>query len=200
MTYDVVRHIGIIRCRRSNLRCRRSARIQMKWHQWRMATVTTCFNWNPSLQVRKLERSPGWLGFGDISTWSSAPVPLYRALALAVTSIFWVDFLSVLRSHFAPACIGVYKQLLSQSEKRFVRTHWLQEVLGLSEVLWVRTVLFVGKCESRFRRFKKGSRALATRAKAHHQNWQSLGYIAQRSNHWAKATNLTYQGVNHCVY
>jgi hypothetical protein len=43
--------------------------------------------------------------------------------------------LSVLRSHFAPAspaCIGVHKQLLSKSEKRFVRTHW---VVGLSEVL-----------------------------------------------------------------
>jgi hypothetical protein len=29
MTYDVVRHIGIIRCRRSNLRYRRLARVQM---------------------------------------------------------------------------------------------------------------------------------------------------------------------------
>ncbi len=54
----------------------------------------------------------------------------------------------------------------NKSERRFVRTHWLQEVLGLSEVLWVMTVLFVGKCEFRFRRFKKASRALATRAKA----------------------------------
>ncbi len=105
-------------------------------------------------------------------------------------------------SHFNPACIGVYKQLLSKSEKKFVRTHWLQEVLGLSEVLWVRTVLFVGKCEFRFRRFKKGLRALATKAKAHllDQNRQSLSYKAQRSNHWAKATNLTYRSVNHCVY
>jgi len=46
--------------------------------------------------------------------------------------------LSVLKSHFKRACIGLFKQLLSKSEKRFVRTHWLQEVLGLSEVLWVR--------------------------------------------------------------
>ncbi len=29
MTYDVVRHIGIIRCRTSDLPCRRLARIQM---------------------------------------------------------------------------------------------------------------------------------------------------------------------------
>ncbi len=77
-------------------------------------------------------------------------------------------------------------------------------VASLSEVLWVRTVLFVGKCEFRFRRFKKGSRALATRAKAHlfklDQNRQSPDWTAQRSNHWAKTTNLTYQSVNHCVY
>ena len=33
--------------------------------------------------------------------------------------------LSVVKSHFAPACIGHFKQLLSKSEKRFVRTHWL---------------------------------------------------------------------------
>jgi hypothetical protein len=81
-------------------------------------------------------------------------------------------------------------------------THWLQEVLGLLEVLWVRIVLFVGKCEFRFRRFKKGLRALATRRKASllDQHRQSLGYIAQRSNHWAKATNLTSQSVNHCGY
>jgi hypothetical protein len=43
--------------------------------------------------------------------------------------------LSVLKSHFNRARSFVLKQLLSKSEKRFVRTHWLQEVLGLSEVL-----------------------------------------------------------------
>jgi hypothetical protein len=43
--------------------------------------------------------------------------------------------LSVLKSHFAPTCITVLKQLLSKSEKRFVHTHWMQEGLGLSEVL-----------------------------------------------------------------
>ena len=93
--------------------------------------------------------------------------------------------LSVLKSHFNPACIGDCKQLLSKSEKRFVHTLWVQEGLGLSEVLCVTTVLFVGKCGVRFRRFKKGSRALATRAKTHclDQNRQSLGYIAHRSNH-----------------
>ncbi len=110
--------------------------------------------------------------------------------------------LSILKSHFNPTCIGLFKQLLSKSEKRFVRTHWLQEVFGLSEVLWVRTVLFVGKCEFRFRTFKKASRDLATRAKAHllDQNLQSPDWTAQRSNHWAKTTNLTYQSVNHCYY
>jgi hypothetical protein len=62
--------------------------------------------------------------------------------------------------------------------------------------------LFVGKCEFRFRRFKKASRALATRAKARllDQNRQSPDYTAQRSNHCAKTTNLTYQRVNHCDY
>jgi hypothetical protein len=110
--------------------------------------------------------------------------------------------LSVLKSHFAPACIGDCKQLLSKSEKRFVHTHWVQEGLGLSEVLCVRTVLFVGKCGVRFRRFKKGSRALATRAKTHclDQNRQSLGYIAHRSNHWANATNLTYKLLKQCGF
>jgi len=34
--------------------------------------------------------------------------------------------LSVVKSHFNPTCIGLFKQLLSKSEKRFVRTHWLQ--------------------------------------------------------------------------
>ncbi len=34
--------------------------------------------------------------------------------------------LSVLKSHFNRACIGLFKKLLSKSEKRFVRTHWLQ--------------------------------------------------------------------------
>ncbi len=52
--------------------------------------------------------------------------------------------LSVLKSHFDSACMTVSKQLLSKSEKRFVGTHWLQEGLGLSEVLCVRPVLFVG--------------------------------------------------------
>ncbi len=93
--------------------------------------------------------------------------------------------LSVLKSHFDSACITVLKQLLSKSEKRFVGTHWLQEGLGLSELLCMRTVLFVGKCGLRFQRFKKGSRALAIRAKTHclDQNQQSLGYIAHLSNH-----------------
>ncbi len=74
--------------------------------------------------------------------------------------------LSVLKSHFDLTCITVLKQLLSKSEKRFVGTHWVQEGLGLSEarVLCVRPVLFVGKCGFLFRRFKKDSRALATRA------------------------------------
>ncbi len=59
-----------------------------------------------------------------------------------------VDFLSsgmeTPWSHFAPTCITVLKQLLSKSEKRFVRTHWLQEGLGLSEALCVNL------CEFRF--------------------------------------------------
>ncbi len=43
--------------------------------------------------------------------------------------------LSVVKSHFNRTRSFVIEQLLSKSEKRFVRTHWLQEVLGLSEVL-----------------------------------------------------------------
>ncbi len=46
--------------------------------------------------------------------------------------------LSVVKSHFKRPHSFVLEQLLSKSEKRFVRTHWLQKVLGLSEVLWVR--------------------------------------------------------------
>jgi hypothetical protein len=45
------------------------------------------------------------------------------------------NMLSVLKSHFDSTCITVLKQLLSKSEKRFVGTYWLQERLGLSEVL-----------------------------------------------------------------
>ncbi len=74
--------------------------------------------------------------------------------------------LSVLKSHFKRACIGLFKQLLSKRERRFVRTHWLQASRRSCETVWVRTVLFVGKSEFRFRRFKKDSRALATRTKA----------------------------------
>ena len=105
-------------------------------------------------------------------------------------------------SHFKRACIGLFEQLLGKSEKRFVRTHWLQASRSCCDSLWVRTVLFVGKCEFRFRRFKKGSRALATRAKTHclDQNRQSLGYIAHRSNHWANATNLTYKLLKQCGF
>ncbi len=114
----------------------------------------------------------------------------------------WFLRLSVLKSRFNPACSFVFKQLLSKSEKRFVRTHGFQEMLGLSEVLWVRTVLFVDQCEFRFPRFKKASRALANRAKAQllDHKWQSPDRTAQCSNHWAKTTNLTYQSVNHCDY
>ncbi len=127
---------------------------------------------------------------------------LNRIIAAPASVSTSCALLSVLKSHFNLACIGLFKQLLSKSEKRFVRTHWLQGVLGLSEVLWVRTVLFVGKCEFRSRRFKKASRALATRAKARllDQNRQSPDCTAQRSNHWAKTTNLTFQSVNHCDY
>ncbi len=45
-------------------------------------------------------------------------------IALALVAL--ASLLSVLKSHFAPTCIGLFKQLLSKSEKRFVRTHWLQ--------------------------------------------------------------------------
>ncbi len=99
--------------------------------------------------------------------------------SLSMRTQVWV-ILSVLKSHFNRPHSFVLEQLLSKSEKRFVRTHCLQEVLGLSEVLWVRTVLFVGKCEFRFWRFKKASRALATRAKARllDLNWQSSNCTA----------------------
>ena len=66
----------------------------------------------------------------------------------------------------------------------------------------VRSVLFVGKSEFRFQRFKKGSRALANRAKTHclDQNRQSLDYIAHRSNHWANATNQPYKFMKQCDF
>ena len=41
--------------------------------------------------------------------------------------------LSVLKSHFARACIGVYKQLYRLCERRFVRTFDLQKGFSLSE-------------------------------------------------------------------
>ena len=109
-------------------------------------------------------------------------------------------FWSLILIRPALGIVNSCKQLLSKSEKRFVGTHWVQEGLGLSEVLCVRTVLFVGKCGVRFRRFKKGSRALATRANTHclDQNWQS--YIVHCSNHWAMATNLTYKLMKQCYF
>jgi hypothetical protein len=65
-----------------------------------------------------------------------------------------------------------------------------------------QSMMALGKRWFGFRRFKKCWRAFATRAKAHRldQNRQSLAYKAQRSNHWAKNANLTYQDVNHCDY
>ncbi len=44
---------------------------------------------------------------------------MYYSLAAVCT------LLSVLKSHFARACIRLFKQLSSKGEKRFVRTHWL---------------------------------------------------------------------------
>ena len=65
-----------------------------------------------------------------------------------------------------------------------------------------QSMMALGKRWFGFRRFKKCWRAFATRAKAHRldQNWQSLAHKAQRSNHWAKTANLTYQDANHCNY
>ncbi len=48
---------------------------------------------------------------------------------------------------------------ISKQKWKKILSHTL--VASLSR-LWVRTVLFVGKCEFRFWRFKKASRALAT--------------------------------------
>jgi hypothetical protein len=43
--------------------------------------------------------------------------------------------LSVLKSHFARACIGLYKQLYRLCERRFVRTFDLQKGFSLSEAV-----------------------------------------------------------------
>ena len=105
-----------------------------------------------------------WSGFQMYKCTARCGIWQYT---VTVVQVGTPQALSVLKSHFNPDCIGDCKQLLSKSEKRFVHTHWVQEGLGLSEALCVRTFLFVGKCGFRFRRFKKGSRALATRTKQH---------------------------------
>ena len=122
--------------------------------------------------------SPTSMGWGKLPEWwwRDESVLLFHGLVMLGLSECWDDGLvastlcvlslkplSVLKSHFNPASITVLKQLLSKSEKRFVHTHWLQE--GLSEVLWGSVCEDVGMCGVLFRRFKKGSRALATRAK-----------------------------------
>ena len=89
--------------------------------------------------------SAGWTCQLKIDCWSCAPSawsPWVWSLVLTCCSFCtcpWSDSsaLSVLKSHFNPACIGDCKQLLSKSEKRFVHTHWVQEGLGLSEALCV---------------------------------------------------------------
>ncbi len=158
---------------------------------------STCFRteWRDSTNFRRLllrdspsSQPPSLPKFNFKPELGSASPTVYHLQCTMQESRFWhtsCTLLSVLKSHFNPASITVLKQLLSKSEKRFVGTHWVQEGLGLSEVLCVRPVLFIGKSEFRFRRFNKGSRALATRAKTHclDQNRQSLGYIAHRSNH-----------------
>ncbi len=56
-----------------------------------------------------------------------------------------------------------YKQLLSKSEKDSLRHSGCKRgwASRYCEAVFVRTVLFVGKCGVRFRRCKKVSRALA---------------------------------------
>ena len=46
-----------------------------------------------------------------------------------------VRILSVLKSHFNPTCIVVYKQLCRLCEQRFVRTFDLQKGFSLSEAV-----------------------------------------------------------------
>ncbi len=133
-----------------------------KHSNWQSVSTSQQFRtrlWNPIKQHANLTTTPQsqWL-----HNAFSAPHYLPTMRRLPDLTLTWFVNLSVLKSHFKVARIGLFKQLYRLCERRFVRTHWLQEVLGLLEVLWVRTVLFVGKCEFRFRKFKKGSRALAT--------------------------------------
>ncbi len=83
-----------------------------------------------------------------VSHGISKHIHLILCLNFVMPSIYFLLFinalmrllstaLSVLKSHFNRPRSFVIEQLLIKSEKRFVRAHWLQEELGLLEVLWV---------------------------------------------------------------
>jgi hypothetical protein len=107
--------------------------------------------------------------------------------------------LSVLKSHFARAWIGVYKQLFRLCKPRFVRTMDLQKGFTLSEAVNDGS----GKRWCGFRRFKKIGAPLPLMQK--HTAWIRTGNLSlikrnARSDHWGKNANLTCQAVNHCDY
>ncbi len=123
----------------------------------------------------------------------------FKTCYITAPHLRYRNVLSVLKSHFNPACSFVLNSCIVFCERRFVRTFDSQKDLASRR----HSMMALGKRSwFGFRRFKKCWRAFATRAKAHSldQNWQSLAHKAQRSNHWAKNANLTSQDVNHCDY
>ncbi len=61
--------------------------------------------------------------------------PIIKIRKLKLRFFQWRHVLSVLKSHFAPACIGIYKQLYRLCKRRSVRTFDLQKKISLSEAV-----------------------------------------------------------------
>ncbi len=82
-----------------------------------------------------LDSEPG-PGPGQVSGLSRRPRRDFRVrVRVKLGSPAHGPGLSVLKSHLAPACIGVFQQLYCLCERRFVRTFDLQKGFSLSEAV-----------------------------------------------------------------
>ncbi len=89
------------------------------------------------------------------------------------------NILAVLKSHFNPACIWLFKQFTVFANA----DSFAQSICRMDLASRRQSMMALGKRRFGFRRFKKHWRALAARAKTQDQNWQSLAYKEQHSEH-----------------
>jgi hypothetical protein len=95
------------------------------------------------------------------------------------------DVLSVLKSHFNSTHSFVLNSCIVFCVEFANEDSFAHSICKKDLASWRQSMMALGKRWFGFRRFKKCWRAFATRAKAHclDQNWHSLAYKAQSSNH-----------------